>query len=87
MKKKKETKIIKLDYYLEKNDLTREATVTQLFLPKGISRVSRLSGNCVVDIPEKDPDSGYTVSSIRLKDNTVRDGRESINYLYNGFSF
>ena len=86
MKKKKEIEIIKLDYYLEKNDLTREATVTQLFLPKDISRVSRLRGNCVVDIPEKDPDSGYTVSSIRLKDNTVRDGRESINYLYNGFS-
>lgn len=81
MKKKKGIEIIKLDYYLEKNDLTREVTVTQLFLPKDISRVSKLSGNCILEIPEKDPDSGYTVSSIRLKDNTNRDGRVSINYL------
>ena len=89
MKKKKETEIIKLDYYLEKNDLTQEATVTQLFLPKDISRYQKLNGNCVVDIPEKDPESGYTISSIRLKDNTDRDGRVSINYLSDnrGFSF
>lgn len=87
MKKKKETEIIKLDYYLEKNDLTQEATVTQLFLPKNISRYQKLNGNCVVDIPEKDPESGYTVSSIRLKDNTVRNGRVSINYLSGNIDF
>lgn len=87
MEKKKEIEIIKLDYYLEKDDLTQEATVTQLLLPKDISRVSELSGKCVVDIPEKDPDSGYTVSSIRLKDNTNRDGRVSINYLSGNMGF
>lgn len=84
---KKETEIIKLDYYLEKNDLTQEATVTQLFLPKDTPRVSELSGNCIVDIPEKDPDSSYIVSSIRLKDNTIRDGRVSINYLAGNMGF
>lgn len=89
MKKKKETEIFKLDYYLEKNDLTQEATVTQLYLPKGISGVSKLSGNCILEIPEKDPKSGYTINSIRLKDSTIRDGRVSINYLAGsmGFSF
>ncbi len=87
MEKKKEIEIIKLDYYLEKNDLTREATVTQLFLPKGISGVSKLSGNCILEIPEKDPDSGYTINTIRLKDSTIRDGRVSINYLAGNMGF
>lgn len=87
MKKKKETEIIKLDYYLEKNDLTQEATVTQLFLPKGLSGVSELSGNCILEIPEKDPDSGYTINSIRLKDSTIRGGRVSINYLAGNMGF